>query len=324
MKLAGLAVESLPFFEDERTPVKLTEIYEEGPERLRVSAVKAARHLEADLVSTLLQKALHDDDAWVRYYAIRSIDQLSDRAQYPSLMAMATDDPAGQVRLAAIEAIGSMKITEAAPIFNTLVKDENKDIVVAALHTLGDLEIPSTLSLIVNLLVNTNTRVSLEAIKALGHFQMDEVADHLYKIVVSYQQKEVKQAAIEALGNLRLERAVNHLLQLSVQKELNETCLKSLLKLKTFAIPLVEQSFLQAALPIKRGMIQFLTATRNPTGTQSLIKLLKTDDEEIRLMCLEALYNIGSLEATEIFEKLLHNDPSLRVRLRIKELLNKF
>jgi HEAT repeat protein len=131
------AVEHLPFIEDERaTPTLVRALRHETP-KVRASAAGAMALAEGPEVSSSLIEALADEDSWVRYFAARSLGRQKIIESTDALAALARDDKSNHVRIAAVEALGSIGGEVAARAIAPLLKSDEPDLVRAAANALG-------------------------------------------------------------------------------------------------------------------------------------------------------------------------------------------
>ncbi len=131
------AVEHLPFIEDERaTPALVRALRQETP-KVRAAAAGAAALAEGPEVSASLIEALVDDDSWVRYFAARSLGRLKVAESADALAELARGDKANHVRIAAVEALGSIGGETAVRAVEPLLKSEEPDLVRVAAAALG-------------------------------------------------------------------------------------------------------------------------------------------------------------------------------------------
>ena len=77
-----------------------------------------------------------DPDPWVRYFSAIAMGQGCGAAELPSLVAMASGDPAPHVRVAAIEAIGLCAGADALRLLEPFLAEEG-DIGLAAIRAIG-------------------------------------------------------------------------------------------------------------------------------------------------------------------------------------------
>jgi HEAT repeat protein len=134
------AVEHLPFIEDERaTPALVRALKNETP-KVRASAAGAMALAEGAEVAPSLIEALGDEDSWVRYFAARSLGRLHVVESTDALAALARDDKANHVRIAAVEALGIIGGETAARAIAPLLKSGEPDLVRVASDALDRIE----------------------------------------------------------------------------------------------------------------------------------------------------------------------------------------
>ena len=132
------AVEHLPFLEDPRTIRHLAAALDDPSPRVRSAAAQALSHLPAAAARGPLLSATRDADAWVRYYAVRSLGEVREPSAVPRLSELAASDPAMHVRIAALETIGAIDGPTAIDTLLPYVADEHADLAAAALRALGE------------------------------------------------------------------------------------------------------------------------------------------------------------------------------------------
>ncbi|MET0645364.1 MAG: HEAT repeat domain-containing protein [Pyrinomonadaceae bacterium] len=134
------AVEHLPFLEDERATLALVRALKKETPKVRAAAAGAAALAEGPEVSAALIEALGDEDSWVRYFAARSLGRLKIAESADALAALARDDKANHVRIAAVEALGSIGGETAAGAVAPLLKSGDPDLARVAAEALGKLK----------------------------------------------------------------------------------------------------------------------------------------------------------------------------------------
>ncbi|MFN2416425.1 MAG: HEAT repeat domain-containing protein [Pyrinomonadaceae bacterium] len=131
------AVEHLPFLEDERAKPALVFALRHETPRVRAAAAGAMALAEGPEVSASLIDALGDDDSWVRYFAARSLGRLKVAESADALAALARDDKASHVRIAAVEALGAVGGETAFGAVAPLLKSDDPDLARVAAGALG-------------------------------------------------------------------------------------------------------------------------------------------------------------------------------------------
>ncbi|MET0624544.1 MAG: HEAT repeat domain-containing protein [Pyrinomonadaceae bacterium] len=134
------AVEHLPFLEDERATPALVRALRDGTPKVRAAAAGAMALAEGPEVSASLLEALGDEDSWVRYFATRSLGRLKVAESADALAALARDDKANHVRIAAVEALALIGGETAVKAVAPLLKSDEPDLVRVAVEALGKLK----------------------------------------------------------------------------------------------------------------------------------------------------------------------------------------
>lgn len=131
------AVEHLPYLEEERaTPALVRALRHETP-KVRAAAAGAMALAEGPEVSASLIEALRDEDSWVRYFAARSLGRRKIAESADALAALARDDKANHVRLAAVEALGNIGGETAVSAVVPLLKSDEPDLMRVAAAALS-------------------------------------------------------------------------------------------------------------------------------------------------------------------------------------------
>lgn len=162
------AVEHLPFLEDERaTPALVRALRHETP-KVRAAAAGAMAQAEGPDVSASLIEALGDEDSWVRYFAARSLGRLNVAESAEALARLARNDKANHVRIAAVEALGSVGGETAVAAVIPLLKSSEPDVVRVAIAALGRMENPAARPPLLEALQSPDAEVRAAAAEALG------------------------------------------------------------------------------------------------------------------------------------------------------------
>ncbi|HEY5639696.1 MAG TPA: HEAT repeat domain-containing protein [Dehalococcoidia bacterium] len=117
----------------------VTQAYESGSHRLKVSAVHAMGRSAEPRWLPLLNRELASDDAELRYEAAVASGSLADDAAVPSLVPLVAD-PDDQVRAAAIAALGEIGGAAARRALGDLVDGPSKAVSEAAASALAEIE----------------------------------------------------------------------------------------------------------------------------------------------------------------------------------------
>jgi HEAT repeat protein len=117
----------------------ITQAYESGSRRLKVSAVHAMGRSAEPRWLPLVSRELASDDAEIRYEAAVASGSLADEAVVPSLVPLLADDDA-EVRAAAIAALGEIGGEAARRALHDLIDGPSKAASEAAAAALAEIE----------------------------------------------------------------------------------------------------------------------------------------------------------------------------------------
>ena len=138
----------------------------------RLRAVNQIRELEPTIAFALLQTAINDPKARVRYSAVSQMDTLGGQDLATALTVLRDrllNDPEPDVQAAAADCLGALKLTEAfedlQQIYHTTPEWLVKFSIIATLGELGD---PRSFELLKEALVSDNDLVQTAAISSLG------------------------------------------------------------------------------------------------------------------------------------------------------------
>lgn len=139
----------------------------------RLRAVNQIRELEDTKIAfELVQTAINDSNARVRYSAVSQMDTLGGQDLQTSLNILRDrllNDPEPDVQAAAADCLGALKLTEAFVDLQQLYHNTNEWLVqFSIIATLGELGDPRSFELLKEALTSDNELVQTAAISSLG------------------------------------------------------------------------------------------------------------------------------------------------------------
>lgn len=142
--------------------------------RTRTAAVRALGQAGPDpRVDKALRAALVHEDAWVRYHACHSLGRRKDTGAVDALVLRLADD-AGQVRIAAVEALSHLPGALAKQVLQTAALSTDPDMRRAALAGLGLTGDPDVLPTLLEAAQSGDESTRLVALSALAGFSQPE------------------------------------------------------------------------------------------------------------------------------------------------------
>jgi HEAT repeat protein len=154
------------------TPESVKELLSSEDLGDRLRAVNQIRELEPAIAFELVQTAINDRNARVRYSAVSQMDTLGGR-DLPTALSVLRDrllnDPEPDVQAAAADCLGALQLTEA---FEDLLQVYNTTsewlVQFSIIATLGELGEPRSFELLKEALASGNDLVKTAAISSLG------------------------------------------------------------------------------------------------------------------------------------------------------------
>lgn len=138
----------------------------------RLRAVNQIRELEPAIAFELVQTAINDRNARVRYSAVSQMDTLGGQDLSTALTVLRDrlfNDPEPDVQAAAADCLGALKLTEAFEDLQQLYHTTSEWLVkFSIIATLGELGDPRSFNLLTEALNSENDLVKTAAISSLG------------------------------------------------------------------------------------------------------------------------------------------------------------
>ncbi|MEO0408329.1 MAG: HEAT repeat domain-containing protein [Cyanobacteria bacterium P01_A01_bin.135] len=171
----------------------------------RLSAVNQMRYLDAPQSFELLQKAIADENPRVRYAAISQLASVGNHDREASLALLENAllrDSDMDVRAAAADSVGALKLTEAFEAMETLYQQTDEWLVrfsiIAALGELGD---PRGYDLLIKALEGDHELIRTVAIGALGELKDLRAVPYL-AAYVDNPDWQIRHRVAQALGQI--------------------------------------------------------------------------------------------------------------------------
>lgn len=310
------AIESIPYLENGPVLPTLIEALKKETPKVRAAAARALGQMESNLAYPYLLAALKDGDAWVRYYAARSIGWNGYPEAVEELSRMAIADPAPQVRIAAVEALGRIGGARVVSILASLAEDleSSSDLVRAALIGLGEIGHPNSLPPLLASLHSRDPERRTHAAVALGKRGGMGVEAALQSLATTDTEMRVVQAAIEALTVLSTPEAIAALVELTANPTRNHLCIVALANLGETQIEAIGRGLNHPNAKVRCAVVEVLTRLKHPRASEISIAALDDLDTCVRLAAVSALEHLGNRYAERKIAVLARTDPDPTVR----------
>ncbi|HEX5658177.1 MAG TPA: HEAT repeat domain-containing protein, partial [Polyangiales bacterium] len=308
-RLRDAAAAGLAILDEPRARPLLIEAAGEADPKLRAVAVRALGQAEpSDEALIVLRAALADADSWVRYYACQALGRLRVEAALDELV-QRLSDPAGHVRVAAVEALAHLP--GAVEALRSCVASADPDMQRAALLGLGLRADVSSLPTFLQAAHSDDAASRLVALSALASLHEPSALQAL-AAAARDDDESVRSAAV---GYLQAAPGGSPLLIALLADGVERTRVASAL-----SSPHVERvsSLLQGLADADDALATLLTSCLaklgGTPGRDGLIAALMLDNKAARMAAAHALAALGTREATAALAQCAANDPDPELR----------
>lgn len=310
------ALEHVVFFEDDRAAARLREALEAGNAATRAAAARALAQLDGEAGRAMLLRALDDDDLWVRYFAARSAAHHSrtDDAIVQRLERLASTDPVPPVRVAAVEALGALDVSAAAPLLERIVATAESEVALAAIASLGAFRGSAGVPALLRIARASAGERRLRAAEALQRHADPEilpVAEHL----AASDDAALRALALGLLARIGTERAVRALVELAAEPRLRGAVVRALSELADPTCAPVRQALNHPDAAVRRDVVEALARSRHPHAARLLVSALDDDSPRVRLEVARALARLDLGNADHELVAVAESDANPAVRM---------
>ncbi|TKD06376.1 HEAT repeat domain-containing protein [Polyangium fumosum] len=180
-RVREVAIAGLPYLDAPSALDALVALASGTDARARAAAVRAlGQSTAAPRVVACLVDALGDADAWVRYFACKSLGRLGDEASAPRIAAR-LDDEAGHVRVGAVEALAHLRGEVAVAALQKAAEERDPDVQRAALIGLGLTGRPELIPHLLAGLASPDAATRIVAVSAIAGLPSPEVLPALVR-----------------------------------------------------------------------------------------------------------------------------------------------
>jgi HEAT repeat protein len=300
-------------------PVLLEAIATETP-RARAGVAIALGRIVLPESGSALRDALGDRDAWVRYFAARSLGEHGAGNALDDLAKLAAQDSAPHVRIAALEAIGAINGPSAAQVLTQYADDSDSEIAAAAVRSLGRVGDGGAAVALARALRSPDTARRLSAVTAFSlRGGPDDVAS-LRWTAEADASRDVATAAVGGLARLatgtgeRWREAVDALVELTADPRQQDAALAALARVPAGRADRVAKGLGHPIGRVRRMTIEALTRLKDPDAAARLRGALEDPDAGVREAAVMALKRIGARGLVAKLSKMIESDPDPAVR----------
>lgn len=314
-RLRDVAIQGLPFIDDPRSLEALLTATAHPSPSARAAAVRALGHLDAagehgPRVIACLLRALADRDAWVRYYACQALGRLRAVSAVEAIVAR-MDDEAGQVQVAAVEALARLGTDSAAAALRRAAAAVDPDLARAALLGLASQKRRDALPLIEQAARSPDRVTRLMALEAASAFDAPEVVEIL-RAVTADDDEEVRRAAIGHLAARPGSAATLALIALLAEPRARESVVSALLDSRVDRLAALLSALETAEEEIAPLLVRVLGRSAEPVAALSVA--LASSGPSGRRAAADALAALAVHRSRSVLERALAEDTDPEVR----------
>ena len=295
------SIEQLPLLRDTAAIPALARAMSRDTPRNRAAAAHAAGFADDATTEQALLRALDDGDAWVRYFAAGSIGRRQITSAAPAMVHHALHDPAAQVRIAAMHALGVLDAPHLSGVAATLIREADPDLAAAALAALSSVSDPGVDDLLEETARGVNVASRIPAAQALASRLRVKSVDVLAWAARVDDPRELRSVAIEGLRRLAqassaevTEAAVEALLGLSAERDTRDDALAALASLPESAVEPAGAALTTGSLAVRLGAVEALARMRHPGASAALARGLDDPAAAVRSAVVGAFGRLGT------------------------------
>jgi HEAT repeat protein len=318
------AVVHLPYLDDDRAIPLLQQALRTDTPKVRAAAARAMGQVTG--AAPALLEALNDPDAWVRYGAARALGHNSAPDVLNVLVERANSDPAMQVRIACLEALGETGKEAAVAVLARVAGSDDLELARASLRALGQIIHPAAVPPLLEALRAPNPLKRLEAARALGQRRGPATADEveaLRWIAAGDADASVAETAIAALGRLGTSQATAALIALAADPVRRRACVNALARLDDAGAADMATGLDYPQPASRRAIVEALAQMKRPYASELLGRALDHPDAGVRAAACMAFAFLGSRDYERKLVALANLDPDINVQRAAQKALQK-
>jgi HEAT repeat protein len=236
--------------------------------RTRASAARALGHTAlSPSVAAVLHEAQGDPEPWVRYYACQSQGRLRIAEAVPELIA-SLSDAAGQVRMAAVEALAAIPGAAAASALAEASRSPSQDLRRAALLGIGARKDAALRPSLTEALASADPAIRLVAASGIAEFPGAEV--ELEQLAATDPDAGVRHAAIELLAGRQGEQDTAALMRILARDPSAQLVCSALARNLTARLPTLLRALDRANDVLARSLVGVLSRVDSRAARDAL------------------------------------------------------
>ncbi|MCG8641975.1 MAG: HEAT repeat domain-containing protein [Desulfobacterales bacterium] len=202
-----------------------------------------------------------------------------------------------KARLLFLKAAGELQLAEAGHTLTRIItNDKDPDILVAAITALGQLKLTESLSCLADMADRPDPEVKRAAIFAIAENGGNDAVDHLTGFIG--EDDYTNKFTVEALADIQDMYSLEKLTSLlsSSQTNVRDTAIDQLMRIGTKATPVLTKAFQNAEADYLVHLVTTLGYIGDPAAVNPILEIINTqpEDANIRQAAYEAMERIPS------------------------------
>ncbi len=308
------AIHGLPFIDSPEALEALFKMTKNATDRLRALAMRSLGQLsnpEEKVFATLIN-GLSDRDSWTRYYSCQSLGRLKyDQAAIH--IAKLLDDEAGQVRVAAVEALSHFQSSVAHDALKTAAEKSDIEVRRAAMIGLGLVRKIETLPLLLTAIKSADPATRLVALSAAANFPTERVLGSL-SAAASDSDAQISNSAIHLLGARQEQEATEVLVELLPNQKLSDRVKAALLLPSNGRVSGILVALESAHHELAAVLISILAKLPKLEARSALLAAIRLHNVAARKAAAPVLAARKDPEMLHALQEAVENDPDHEVR----------
>jgi HEAT repeat protein len=298
-RIRDAATQGLAFLDDPRALEGLLRLAEAPSAQTRAAAVRALGQTSAmPRVVLKLRNSLRDVDAWVRYYGCQALSRLGASDCVADIARLTETDPAGQVRVAAVEATARLGGAEARLMLERAAESGDADVRRVALTGLGSIRRVESIPVLLRALASDDAATRLVTLSALDRLDAPEAFDAIVR-AMGDSDANVRSAAMTLMEQRADVRATRWLFEQLRDESRRDWALRALSLPRERRLEELLTALENADAVLAPLLVTVLTRMRRADGDAAVVSVLTFESVFARRAAAAALASVSTAEARE-------------------------
>ncbi|MDH4163981.1 MAG: HEAT repeat domain-containing protein [Nitrospirota bacterium] len=271
------------------------------------TALPAALAADRESVVTDLKNPEWD----IRWNAIQELNRHPDASTTDALIE-SCGDPLADIRDKAADTLAAIG-KPALPKLLKALNNQRDDVVICACVSLGRIKDPAAIDPLIRTLQHRAARVRESALEALGALQSSRASDSIVPLLKD-PDEQVREKALLVMGDLRDPRVIDGLILglKSRNDKVTSASYRALVAIGPSAVPKLVKQIEGNDWSLKYKVIEILAAMKSPEAIAGLVRLVGSDQQQLRETAGYKLQQIGEQVVDPLIACLRSPDPRTR------------